>query len=281
MTTTSTAPRDRTVTVRGLALHSVEWGDPAGKPIVLLHGITGHARTWDRLAADLAGSFRVIALDQRGHGDSPAAPDADYTMGTMAQDLGGFADALGLGTFTLLALSMGGRVAIAYAGANPARVERLVIVDIGPDIHPAGMERVRSMMAGASESIASEAQAIEYIRRANPRYDDAELRHRVQHGLKRLPDGSLAWKYDKALRDMMRGGGRRADMDLWEPLGRITCPTLIVRGAESDILSPEIAKRMLETLPDGRLAEVASAGHTVPGDQPDAFARAVRSFLGV
>jgi len=135
-------------------------------------------------------------------------------------------------------------------------------------------------MAGASESIASEAQAIEYIRRANPRYDDAELRHRVQHGLKRLPDGSLAWKYDKALRDMMRGGGRRADMDLWEPLGRITCPTLIVRGAESDILSPEIAKRMLDTLPDGRLAEVASAGHTVPGDQPDAFARAVRSFLG-
>src|SRR5688572_15025661 len=114
MTTTSTAPRDRTVTVGGLALHSVEWGDPAGKPIVLLHGITGHARTWDRLAADLAVSFRVIALDQRGHGDSQAASDADYTMGTMAQDLGGFADILGLGTFTLVALSMGGRVAIAY-----------------------------------------------------------------------------------------------------------------------------------------------------------------------
>jgi pimeloyl-ACP methyl ester carboxylesterase len=107
------------------------------------------------------------------------------------------------------------------------------------------------------------------------------VKSRLHHGLKRLPDGSLAWKYDKALREMMRGGGRRADMDLWAPLARITCPTLIVRGAESDILSPEIAKRMIETLPDGRLVEVASAGHTVPGDQPDAFARAVRSFLGI
>ena len=78
---------------------------------------------------------------------------------------------------------------------------------------------------------------------------------------------------------MMRSGGRRDTVDLWEPLPRITCPTLIVRGAASDILSPEIAKRMLEALPDGRLVEVAGAGHTVPGDQPDAFARAVRAFI--
>src|SRR5437773_7043729 len=136
--TTSSALRDRTVDARGLAFHCVEWGDPAAKPLVLLHGITGHARTWDRLAADLAPHFRIVALDQRGHGDSPPAPDGDYTMGTMAQDLGAVADALGLGTFTLLGLSMGGRVAIAYAGGQPSRVERLVIVDIGPDIHPAG-----------------------------------------------------------------------------------------------------------------------------------------------
>jgi pimeloyl-ACP methyl ester carboxylesterase len=273
--------RDGTVSANGLTFHYVESGDPAGRPIVLLHGITGHARTWDRLAPDLGHAFRVIALDQRGHGDSHPTADGDYSTAAMAGDLGAVADALGLGTFTLLGLSMGGRVAIAFAGTHPARVDRLVIVDIGPDIHLPGLSRVRSMMAGAAERIESVDQAIEYIRRANPRYDEAELRHRVTHGLKRLPDGALAWKYDRALREMMRSGGRREEMDLWGPLGRITCATLVVRGAESDILSPEIAKRMMDTLREGRLVEIPEAGHTVPGDQPAAFASAVRSFLGV
>jgi esterase len=270
---------DRSVDVNGINLHYVEWGDAGAPPLVLLHGITGHARTWDRLASGLVSRWHIIALDQRGHGDSDVAPDGDYGVGPMADDLAVVADRLGLGRFTLLGLSMGGRVALAYAGAFADRLERLVIVDIGPDIHPPGLERIRGMMAGAPERIESEAQAIELIRRANPLYDDAELRHRVAHALKPAADGGLTWKYDKALRDMMRSGGRRDTVDLWEPLARISCPTLIVRGAASDILSPDIAKRMLETLPDGRLVEVAGAGHTVPGDQPDAFARAVRAFI--
>ena len=270
---------DRSVDVNGINLHYVEWGDAGAPPLVLLHGITGHARTWDRLASELVSRWHIIALDQRGHGDSDVAPDGDYRVGPMADDLAVVADRLGLGRFTLLGLSMGGRVALAYAGANVDRLERLVIVDIGPDIHPPGLERIRGMMAGAPERIESEAHAIELIRRANPLYDDAELRHRVAHALKPAADGGFTWKYDKALRDMMRSGGRGDTVDLWEPLARISCPTLIVRGAASDILSPDIAKRMLETLPDGRLVEVAGAGHTVPGDQPDAFARAVRAFI--
>jgi len=87
------------------------------------------------------------------------------------------------------------------------------------------------------------------------------------------------WKYDKALRDMMRQGGRRETIDLWEPLRRIAVPALLVRGADSDVLSAEVAKRMIDALPDGRLVEIPGAGHTVPADQPEAFARAVRGFL--
>lgn len=262
-----------------MTLHYVEWGEPAAPPVVLLHGITGHARTWDRLAADLAGRYRVLALDQRGHGDSDAAPGGDYRVSSMADDLGAFADRLGLDRFLLLGLSMGGRVAIAYAGARPERVQRLVVVDIGPDIHLPGLERIRAMMAGAPERIESIEQAVAYVRRANPLYAEDELRQRVAHGLRRAADGSLEWKYDRALREMMRGGGRREDVDLWAPLGRITCPTLVVRGALSDILSPAIAQKMLEALRDGRLAEIDGAGHTVPGDQPEAFSGAVRAFL--
>ncbi|HEV8437749.1 MAG TPA: alpha/beta fold hydrolase [Methylomirabilota bacterium] len=270
---------DRSISIGGLTLHYVEWGASQARPLVLLHGITGHARTWDRLAPELARRYRVLALDQRGHGDSDPAPDGEYRTATLADDLAGFVDKLALGAFTLVGLSMGGRVAIAYAGAYPARVERLVIVDIGPDIHLPGLERIRGMMAGAPEQIASEEQAVEYIRNANPLYDEAELRHRARHGLKRLTDGTLSWKYDKALREMMRLGARRDTIDLWEPLGQITCPTLLVRGAESDILSSDIAKKMLRSLRQGRLVEVAGAGHTVPGDQPAEFARVVRSFL--
>src|SRR3990170_1229419 len=94
----------------------------------------------------------------------------------------------------------------------------------------------------------------------------------------RLPGGRLAWKYDKALRTQAREG-RRDMPDLWPDLARIVCPALIVRGIESDVLSPQIAKRMLEILPGGRLIEIPDAGHTVPGDQPEAFLKAVRPFL--
>lgn len=277
--TTYLIPRDHTVTLGGLALHYCEWGAMDARPLVLLHGITGHARTWDHLATALQPGFRTIALDQRGHGDSQWAPDSDYSAGAMAADVERLADHLGLGRFLLLGLSMGGRVSIAFAGAHPQRVERLVVVDIGPDIAPAGMERIRGAIGTAPERFSSEEEACEYVRRANPLYAEAELRRRVVHGLTRLPDGGFTWKYDKAIRKAMRLGTRREALNLWEPLARITCPTLLVRGAESDIFSPEIAKRMLAILPDARLVEIAGAGHTVPGDQPEAFAAAVRSFL--
>ncbi|HET7876077.1 MAG TPA: alpha/beta fold hydrolase [Methylomirabilota bacterium] len=272
------APADRTVRVNGLGLHYVEWGRPDAPPVLLLHGITGHARVWDTLAGRLADRYRVLALDQRGHGDSDAPEDADYRVSTMAEDLEGFAKASGLGRFDLLGHSMGGRIAIAYAAEYVARLRRLVIVDIGPDINPAGLKRVRDMMANAPERIESEEWAYEYLRRVNPLYDPAELRHRIRHGLKPLANGGFAWKFSKGLRDMMREGSRDP-IDLWPALSRIPRPILLVRGTESDILCPEVARRMIEAFPTGRLVEMPGAGHTVPGDKPEEFARIVRSFL--
>ena len=270
---------ERSVRVNGVTLHYLDWGPADAPPVVLLHGITGHARVWDHLAERLVPGRRVLALDQRGHGDSDAAPDDDYRVGTMADDLAAFAGSLGLDRFALLGHSMGGRIAIQYAAAHAGRLERLIVVDIGPDIALAGLQRVREMMSKSPERIESEEWAVEYIRRGNPLQDVDLLRQRVHHGLKRLPDGELTWKYAKGLRDMMRAGARDA-VDLWEPLGLIPCPTLVVRGAESDILSPEVAKKMTERLPDGRLVEIPGAGHTVPADRPGDFVRHVRAFLG-
>lgn len=270
---------DRTVTLHGRRLHYTDWGDPEGPAVVALHGITGHARTWDEEARLLAGSRRVLALDQRGHGDSDPAPDGDYSDEALLGDLIGFANALGLRRFSLLALSLGGRVAMNFAGRHPGRVERLVVVDIGPEIAPAGRARVGTLMAGAPERFETLEDVVAHMRANSPRYAEPMLRHRAQHAVRPLPDGGFTWKYDRALRDAIRQGRLRVPTDLWPQWGAIACPTLLVRGAESDVLSAETAKRMVDTLPAARLAVVPGAGHTVPGDQPAAFQSLLREFL--
>ena len=270
---------DHTVTLRGSRFHYIETGERTAPPVVLLHGITGHARTWDEEAAALASQYRVLALDQRGHGDSDPPPDTDYTIATLAGDLAAFADALRLDSFALVGLSLGGRVAIQYAATHPARVSRLMIVDIGPDIALGGRARVGAMMAGAPERFATIDEVLAYQRAANPRYTEALLRARVHHGVRALPDGGFTWKYDRALRDLMRSGRFADPIDLWPAWRALACPTVIVRGVESDILTADMAAKMIEAQPTARLVDVANAGHTVPGDQPDVFLKVLRQFL--
>jgi pimeloyl-ACP methyl ester carboxylesterase len=272
-------PTDRTITLHGHRFHYVEWGEAAGPPVVVLHGITGHARTWDDEARLLAPARRVLVLDQRGHGDSDPAPDGDYSDDALLGDLAAFADGLGLRRFSLLALSLGGRVAINFAGHYPDRVERLVVVDIGPEIAPAGRARVGALMAGAPERFESVEDVVDHMRANNPRYTEAMLRHRARHAVRPLPDGGFTWKYDRALRDAIRQGRLRVPADLWPQWRAIACPTLLVRGAESDVLSEETARRMVDALPLARLVVLAGAGHTVPGDQPVAFQSLLGEFL--
>lgn len=272
-------PTDRTVILRGQRFHYVEWGTSADPPVVVLHGITGHARTWDDEAGLLATTRRVLVLDQRGHGDSDPAPDGDYSDEALLGDLVAFVEALGLRRCSLLGLSLGGRVAINVAGRHPDRVERLVVVDIGPEIAPAGRARVGALMAGAPERFETVQDAIAHMRANNPRYTDAMLHHRARHAVRPLPDGGFTWKYDRALREAIRQGRMRVPADLWPQWRAIACPTLLVRGAESDVLSETTARRMIETLPAARLVVVPGAGHTVPGDQPAAFQSLLRQFL--
>ncbi len=273
-------PREREIRLGGLRFHYLEWGASGFPALILLHGFGSHARSWDHVAEALADRFRILALDQRGHGNSDRAPHGDYTVRTMAGDVEAFTDALCPRRFSLLGLSMGGRISIAYTASHPSRVERLVLVDIGPEIAPEGLARIQTTVSNVPEELESTAEAYQVLRAAAPRYSEALLRHRLRHSFNRLPNGKLAWKYDKVLRDQTRRGARHIP-NLWPDIARITCPTLTVRGAESDVLSPEIAKRMLETLKDGRLVEIPDAGHTVPGDQPEAFIKAIRAFLAV
>jgi esterase len=270
---------DQTITLHGSRFHYTERGDRNAPPVIMLHGVTGHARTWDDESAALAGRHRVLALDQRGHGDSDPPPDADYSIPSLVGDLTAFVDALALQTCAIVALSLGGRVAIQYAGTHRERVTRLVVVDIGPDIAPEGFARVGRLMAGAPERFNTLEDVIAFQRANNPRYTEALLRARVEHGVRPLPGGGFTWKYDRGLRETVRAGRFSAPIDLWPAWTALACPTLLVRGAESDILTADIAKKMIEAQPKARLAEVAGAGHTVPGDQPEAFVMLLREFL--
>jgi pimeloyl-ACP methyl ester carboxylesterase len=270
---------DRTVTLGGRRFHYTEWGPASAPPLVFLHGITGHARTWDDEARLLAGRYRALALDQRGHGDSDPAPDGDYSDAALLGDLTAFVDTLALPRVTLVALSLGGRVAINFAGRHPGRVERLVVVDIGPEIAPAGRARVGTLMATAPERFESLDAVVAHMRANAPLYTEPMLRHRAQHAVRPLAGGGFTWKYDRALRDAIREGRMRTPTDLWPQWRAIACPTLLVRGAMSDVLSDETAKRMVDESSVARLVVVPGAGHTVPGDQPEAFQSLLREFL--
>ena len=274
--TTETQVQDKTITLNGLRFHYRDWGNEGAQPLLLLHGFTGHARSWDTFAAAMRDRFHVLTLDQRGHGESEWT--SDYSGERMVEDVDAFQRALGLTRFALLGLSMGGRNAYTYTALHPAEVERLVIVDIGPEIVPAGSNRIQAGVQAPDEFDDPE-EAVRAARLANPRPPESEQRHRVLNNLMQRDDGRWTWRYDKALRTP---GGRppRPDPEtIWPLLPRITCPTLLVRGAESDILSPETAARMVRAIPNCRLVEVPHAGHSVPLDNPDGFLAAVRPFL--
>jgi esterase len=274
--TTETQVQDRTVTLNGLRFHYRDWGNEGAQPLLLLHGYTSHARSWDTTARALRDRYRVLALDQRGHGETEWAQD--YQPERMVEDIDAFQRALDLRRFALLGLSMGGRNAYGYAAQFPAEVERLVIVDIGPEIVAAGSDRIRGGVL-APDTFDDPEEAVRRARAANPRPPDAELRHRTLNNLIRRDDGRWTWRYDVALRAPDRPLPRPNPDAAWALLPRIACPTLLVRGAESDILSRETAERMVQEIPDCRLVEVPDAGHSIPLDNPTGFLAAIDPFL--
>jgi pimeloyl-ACP methyl ester carboxylesterase len=269
---------DGTVTARGLRFHYVEWGESGRPPIVCLHGITQTAHSWDEVAAGLAADYRVISIDQRGHGDSDWAPDGDYTRHTQAADLEAIRLALGLEEFVLAGMSMGGINAITYTAQHPEHVRALIVVDVSPEIEARGVEHIRQFIQ--QEDVLPDFE--DFVARAhafNPRRSLDNIRSRLRYNLKQLPDGRWTWKYDPYLRSPDRAFRTSLLAGLWEDVRKIRCPTLIVKGAESDILSPAAAQKLQAAIPKSELVTIPGAGHSVMGDNPEAFVAATQAFL--
>jgi esterase len=273
-------PDERRVAVNGLSFRYLDWGSAGKPPILFLHGGALTAHTWDLCCLALRDDYHCLALDQRGHGDSDWAPDADYSIAAQRQDVKGFAEALGLDRFVLVGMSLGAINGLAYAIEHAETLAALVLIDAGPNVRRSGSRRIRDFVNGGAEPETLEA----IIARAlvfNPRRDPLILRRSLMHNLRRQEDGNWAWKYDRQRFQAMGGDRHAAErQSLADGLARVACPTLVVRGGESDVFHDEDAEQLAAALPDGRWVKIPQAGHTVQGDNPKDLVAALREFLG-
>ncbi|HSJ36081.1 MAG TPA: alpha/beta hydrolase [Acidimicrobiia bacterium] len=277
MTTTTTRPLiDGQLELDGRRYHYLTAG--AGSPMLVLHGIMGVAHEWDTLSTEMARDHRVVALDQRGHGESDWADT--YTADAMADDAIAVIERLDLAPVRLIGHSMGGMAGMLVAARRPVLVERLVLVDIAPDSLreelSAGLVEWLQMLHHSSYSTVAEAAAVWAEGNALARL--SLLRHYARHNLVPGPDGRLRWRFDTArVGTFVTEGVTSAE--LWTAVDSIQAPTLLVRGAHSWAVQPEDARVLLWRLADGTYAEVADGGHDLGVEQPEAVAAAVRSFL--
>jgi pimeloyl-ACP methyl ester carboxylesterase len=265
-----------------LALH--EWSTH-GVPLLLLHGFGNSARVWDELADALAPYYRVLALDLRGHGDSDRDPEGRYDHLAMARDVEAVCERLGLERLVLVGHSMGGRVALRFAGRNAAKLAGLVIVDSAPELDVRGTSRIRQETETREPVFATLREYENVLAENYPATRPATLARLARHWARQRADGRYELKLDPAFFRRRAGDGdveawMRAEAEaLWDGLRKASCPTLVVRGAASDVLSAEVADRMVDdVLADGRLVVVPAAGHSVMTDNPDAFRDAVCAF---
>ena len=278
--TNENAPQDKFVDADGMRFHYLEWGNPDNPPMLLLHGFAQTCHSWDFVALGFSDNYRVIVLDQRGHGDSDWASDGDYSPETQQKDISGVVNELGLANFVLMGLSMGGRNSFTYAANNAGKVKALVVVDAAPQNMQQGTQNIRSFVQQDDELDSVDA-FVERVLQYNPRRDPQQVRGSIMHNIKELPSGKWTWKYDRALRSPGRRMGSDAETEkrLWGYIESLQCPTLLVRGGASDIVAMDTADRMHQAIPNSRIATIEGAGHLVMGDSPSGFQAVVNEFL--
>jgi pimeloyl-ACP methyl ester carboxylesterase len=272
-------------------LHYVDWGNPSAPTLVLLHGGRDHCRNWDWIATELRRDWHVIALDLRGHGDSAWSSDGAYTMASFVYDLAELIHQQDCGPVPIVAHSLGGNIALRYAGIYPENVSRIVAIEgLGPSpalvaermaVPLAGhmrqwIEHRRTISGRQPRRYPSFEAALTRMKEENVHLSDARARHLTRHGLIRNEDGSYRWKFDNYVRSFTPTDVRLTQPhDLWE---RILCPTLLIYGADSWASNPAVDGR-LKHFPNARVVVIEGAGHWVHHDRQDAFLDELCPFL--
>jgi pimeloyl-ACP methyl ester carboxylesterase len=287
-----TKPRHKTVDSRGLAIHYLEWGEPAGEPIVLVHGFLDQAHSWKFFVAELiAQTLRplwIIAPDCRGHGDSGWVGDGGYYhFPDYVFDLDCVIRSVGTTRFHLVGHSMGGTISFLYAGAFPKRLANLVLIEgVGPlgmefadaplrmagwigELHDRGRNHFReytSIEAGANQ-----------LQQTNPRLRKEFAIDLARAGMRQNDKGKWIWKFDPLHRTAAPQPFYTAQALAF--FRRIECPVLIVDGHESRQNRRTDKQERYDAIRHHRMARIARAGHMVHQDNPEELAKTVANFL--
>ena len=261
----------------------VEWGDPANpRVLVCVHGLTRCGRDFDYLAAALAERYRVVCPDVVGRGKSDWLRDArHYTLAQYAQDMTALIARLDVEAVDWLGTSMGGIIGMALAAQPGAPLRRLILNDVGPLLAAPALQRIGAYLATPPD-FASLQEAEDYIRTiAAPfgRLSDAQWRHLTEHVVKAGADGRYRLRYDPGIAVPYAEAAQAGqDIDLWPLYDAIRCPTLVIRGAASDLLSRETVAAMQKRGPRAESVEIPDVGHA-PMFLDEAQVAIVRDWL--
>jgi pimeloyl-ACP methyl ester carboxylesterase len=273
-----TIPSDHYLEVNGLNIHYVDWGGESERNLLLVHGQGGNARNWDHIALQLREEFRVIALDQRGHGESDHTREG-YAVTAFASDLARFGEQIGIIPYDLCGASLGARNGIAYAGSHPDHLKHLVCLDYAPEMSVAS---ARNQISGMNQRRLGWNRIDEYVehqRVSDPRPSDDYYRDQARHALRLNYAGKYVPKHDPEMFWINGGFGVREVPYLWDQWARIRCPILELKGAESDFIVAEIRARMTALQPGLQFVEVPDSGHSVAADNPEFLLRELSHFL--
>ena len=264
----------------GVKLHARDYpGDPAAVPVVCLPGLTRNARDYAALAATLAPGRRVIAVDFRGRGESGQAKDPmSYVPATYADDVRGLLVEAGIERFVAVGTSLGGLVAMLLAGDGVLR--GAVINDVGPEIESAGLQRIRGYV-GRGSSCPTWLHAARTVADAHrdiyPGWELDDWLGMAKRLYRVTSAGRIVLDYDLRIAEPFRVLATAEGPDMWEALGGLAAvPVLVVRGGRSDVLSADVAARMIERLPQGELVTVPDVGHAPTLSEPAAAAGIAR-----
>lgn len=265
----------RFVEAGGLRLHYLDYGAAGKPPMLCLHGGAAHAHWFDFVAGGFTADYDVLALDQRGHGDSGWSNPPAYAYERYAADLAEAAEKLDLRDFVLVGHSMGGTVSLHYASTYPGRVGKLIIVDSTLQMTPDRVAALRDVgsRSGSQYATKEEFVARYRLRPANTLAAPEVIRHLAQASARQFPDGTWRHKFDRnvyATRETTDGLPR------WD---HIRIPALLIKAERSQRISPQVFAEVKARCPQVELAEVPRSDHHVTLDNPTGFTRAVKAFL--
>jgi pimeloyl-ACP methyl ester carboxylesterase len=292
MTDATPGPTSHTFFSQRLRLHYVDWGNPGAPPLLLVHGGRDHCRNWDWTAAALRDEWHVIAPDLRGHGDSQWSTDGNYWMAGYIYDMAQLIHQQRLAPVTIIAHSLGGNVALRYAGLYPDTVARLIAVEgLGPSPERLTTRRSRPVETRMDEWIreqrmlagrlprryASIEDAFRRMQEENPHLTAAQARHLTEHGVNQNEDGTYSWKFDNYVRTFPPYDMSTRDIQaLW---ARVSAPTLLLHGRESRWAGDPATDGRAALFSNARAIGIDGAGHWLHHDRLDEFLKIVRGFL--